>query len=183
MYRLLDTAVSYEGSQRLRAWLTAPVPSPDQIVQRQQLVRELAPLSLFRDKLIMNATIAAGTRKTWEANQLLSWLERHAPETSLRQVETYGLVASVLLWVQGRDPEENRKFFERALRLHRERGDRRGEAWALDYIGLSFRYVGDYGRARRFLEQGLGIFGEIGDWGSERHARFHLAWLYIIQGG
>ncbi|UCC64869.1 MAG: hypothetical protein JSV36_07460 [Anaerolineae bacterium] len=82
--RLLDTAVSYEGSQRLRAWLTAPVPDAQGIVQRQQLVRELAPLSLFRDKLILNATMAAGTKRTWEANQLVRWLKRQAPEASLR---------------------------------------------------------------------------------------------------
>lgn len=84
LHQLLDTAVSYEGSQRLKTWLTAPIPNAEQIVQRQGLVRELTPLCLFRDKLILNATIAAGTSKTWEANQLLRWLERHAPETSLR---------------------------------------------------------------------------------------------------
>ena len=84
LYRLVDTAVSYEGSQRLRAWLTTPVPELGQIVQRQRLVRELTPLHLFRDKLILNATVAAGTKKTWSANQLTAWLQRHAPEASLR---------------------------------------------------------------------------------------------------
>jgi hypothetical protein len=85
LYRLLDTAVSYEGSQRLRAWLTTPIPDPQRIAPRQNLVRELIPLSLFREKLILNATMASGTQKTWEANQLTRWLERHAPEkTSLR---------------------------------------------------------------------------------------------------
>jgi hypothetical protein len=84
LYRLLDTAVSYEGSQRLRAWLTAPVPDPEEIKRRQHLVRELVPLSLFREKLTLNATVAAGTQKTWEASQLVAWLERHVPGQSLR---------------------------------------------------------------------------------------------------
>jgi hypothetical protein len=75
LHHLLDTAVSYEGSQRLRAWLTAPIPDPDLAVQRQQVVRELAPLHLFRDKMALNAMEAAGARKTWKANQLMEWLQ------------------------------------------------------------------------------------------------------------
>ncbi len=82
LYRLVDVAVSYEGSRRLRSWLTTPVPDPQQIVARQRLVRELAPLSLFREKLMLNATLAAGTSKSWEANQLTRWLQGHAPGTS-----------------------------------------------------------------------------------------------------
>jgi hypothetical protein len=75
LHHLLDTAVSYEGSQRLRAWLTSPAPDPQLAVRRQQVVRELAPLHLFRDKLALNAIEAAGARRTWKANQLVEWLE------------------------------------------------------------------------------------------------------------
>jgi hypothetical protein len=82
---LLDVAVSYEGSQRLRDWLTAPVPTLQQIDRRQHLVRELAPLHLFRDKLAVNATMAVGAKRTWKANQLLQWLDRSMPEASLRR--------------------------------------------------------------------------------------------------
>jgi hypothetical protein len=82
LYQLVDTAVSYEGSQRLRAWLTTPIPEPEQVTRRQRLVRELVPMCLFREKLILNASLAAGTRKTWEANQLVGWLERHGPGRS-----------------------------------------------------------------------------------------------------
>jgi hypothetical protein len=69
LHHLLDTAVSYEGSQRLRAWLTAPVPGPALARQRQRVVRDLAPLHLFRDRLALNAMEAAGARRTWKANQ------------------------------------------------------------------------------------------------------------------
>ncbi len=75
LHHLLDTAVSYEGSQRLRAWLTAPVPDPQIALQRQQVVRELAPLHLFRDRMALNAMDAAGARRTWKANQLAEWLQ------------------------------------------------------------------------------------------------------------
>ena len=84
LHRLLDTAVSYEGSLRLRDWLAAPVPDLAQIARRQQLVRELAPLSLFRDKLSLNAMAAVRARKTWEAGNLITWLDESAPHASLR---------------------------------------------------------------------------------------------------
>lgn len=85
VHHLLDVAVSYEGSQRLRNWLTAPIPDSEKIIRRQHLVRELAPLHLFRDKLALNATLAAGAKRTWKANQLVEWLERSAPEAPLRR--------------------------------------------------------------------------------------------------
>jgi hypothetical protein len=84
VHQLLDTAVSFEGSRRLKEWLTETAPDPDGAAQHQQLVRELVPLAHFRDKLALNATVAAGTSKTWEARQLLDWLQDHAPAASLR---------------------------------------------------------------------------------------------------
>ncbi len=84
IHRVLDTAVSSEGSQRLRDWLTNPTPDPGRTVQRQRLVRELKPMSLFRSKLAVNAMMAAGTSRTWETNQLLRWLERHGTRPSQR---------------------------------------------------------------------------------------------------
>ena len=84
LHRLLDTAVSYEGSQRLRAWLTETAPDQQQTAERQQRVRELAPLHLFRSRLALNATAAAGANKAWRASQLVEWLEQRAPEARLR---------------------------------------------------------------------------------------------------
>jgi hypothetical protein len=85
VHRLLDTAVSYEGSQRLRAWLTETIPDQAQILHRQQLVRELKPLHLFRDKLVLNAAVTAGARKTWKADQLTGWLQHQEPGSWLRR--------------------------------------------------------------------------------------------------
>ncbi|MGD9144923.1 MAG: hypothetical protein PVI80_05125 [Anaerolineae bacterium] len=85
LHRLLDTAVSYEGSQRLRDWLAAPVPDLPQVTRRQETVRELAPRYLFRDKLALNAALAAGAQRTWKANQLIAWLEQGDDADSLRR--------------------------------------------------------------------------------------------------
>jgi ABC-type multidrug transport system fused ATPase/permease subunit len=84
LHHLLDTAVSIEGSQLLKAWLTNPDPDLHEIARRQQLVRELIPLFLFRHKLIHNTMISAGARKMWDARRLLHWLEQTPPAGALR---------------------------------------------------------------------------------------------------
>jgi hypothetical protein len=84
LLQLLDTAVSLQGSTRLRSWLAAPLPNPQSALQRQQLVRELAPRSLFRDRLTMNATLAVRAGKTSQAENLVHWLDAHTPRSPLR---------------------------------------------------------------------------------------------------
>lgn len=84
LHRLLDTAVSAQGGQLLREWLTTPVPDFEQIARRQRLVRELIPLSLWRGKLVLNGTLAAGSRKMWDTQRLLAWLEHPGPVSWLR---------------------------------------------------------------------------------------------------
>jgi hypothetical protein len=85
LHRLLDIAVSYEGSQHLKNWLTSPLPEPQRTARRQQVVRELAPRHLFRGRLALNGMMAAGAKRTWRASTLMEWLEGHAPEASLRR--------------------------------------------------------------------------------------------------
>jgi hypothetical protein len=84
LHGLLDTAVSYEGSQRLWELLRAPIPNLEWMRWRQQLVRELVPMHLFRDRLAVNAALGAGATRTWKASQLVDWLERHGAAASLR---------------------------------------------------------------------------------------------------
>ncbi len=84
LHRLMDVAVSHEGSHLLREWLTTSAPGMHEVTRRRQLVRELIPLSLFRDKLILNAALASGTRKMWDAHRLTTWLEQYTDAPSLR---------------------------------------------------------------------------------------------------
>jgi hypothetical protein len=60
-------------------------PEPQESQRRQRLVRELVPLSLFRDKLALNATVASGADQIWEAQNLLEWLQQNATGHSLRR--------------------------------------------------------------------------------------------------
>ena len=83
LHHLIDTTVSIEGSRLLANWLTTPRPKLSEIIRRQNLVRELTPLFRFRNRLALNATAAAGTRKIWDARRLLLWLEQDSPEQAL----------------------------------------------------------------------------------------------------
>jgi hypothetical protein len=75
LHHLLNTAVSREGSQRLHDWLLATTPDLHLLRQRQTLVNELAPLTLFRDKLLMNSLLASKrSSEQLEGKRLLHWL-------------------------------------------------------------------------------------------------------------
>ena len=76
IHQLLNVAVSHEASQRLLAWLLTTVPAPAQITQRQALVKEMTPLTTFRDKLTLYGWLASGDTGQIEALSLVSWFTR-----------------------------------------------------------------------------------------------------------
>lgn len=97
LHRLLNVAVSREGSQRLRNWLLNPLPDLDTIRTRQALVRELTPLSLFRDKLTLQAMLAArSVAEQLEGKLLLHWLNQQNPATRLPALLAGATALSVL---------------------------------------------------------------------------------------
>ncbi|PJF38738.1 MAG: hypothetical protein CUN54_10195, partial [Phototrophicales bacterium] len=57
LHRLINTATSHGGIQRLWQWLTALRIDVNTIHKRQAIVHELIPLMTFRDKLTMRTTI------------------------------------------------------------------------------------------------------------------------------
>jgi len=92
IHQLLNTAISREGSQLLRDWLLNMTPDLATIRKRQDLVRELTPLTLFRDKLILKSLLASSrVTKELEGKRLLGWLNAQSPVSSARQVR-------LLLW-------------------------------------------------------------------------------------
>jgi hypothetical protein len=87
LHQLLDTAVTREGSQRLLAWLTATAVAPAEIAERQARVKELAPLTRFRDKLSLQASLTPATSAgKWPGQQILDWLEGHPAIPSLGRI-------------------------------------------------------------------------------------------------
>jgi hypothetical protein len=91
LHRLLDSAITKEGSRRLKSWLLDNRPDPLIIAQRQSLVRELEGLSIFRDKLQLNAAIAGrdsrrqrSLTEQWDSKTLVAWIEHTVTKDSLR---------------------------------------------------------------------------------------------------
>jgi ABC-type multidrug transport system fused ATPase/permease subunit len=93
LHRLLDSAVTSEGSERLKSWLLEVRPNLPLIEHRQRLVRELKNHSLFRDKLQLLSAVArihtAGPAQPrsrashWNSRILVEWIERTTPPSSL----------------------------------------------------------------------------------------------------
>ncbi len=82
--QLLDTTMSRGGSERLRSWLLYPNVEPDHIRARQDIVRELIPLAMFRDRLALHgSSVTRRVGQCWEGEELLAWLERESGAASL----------------------------------------------------------------------------------------------------
>jgi hypothetical protein len=89
LHRLLDCAVTKEGSDRLRSWLLSARPDAELIKRRQSLVRELKDHYVFRDKLQLLSAVARSNtgRRTapnhWNSKILVDWLARDQRTDSL----------------------------------------------------------------------------------------------------
>ncbi len=114
LHRLIDCAVTSEGSERLRSWLLSSRPDARLIEHRQQLVQELKDHSLFRDKLQLLSAVAristAGPGRSrsgsihWNSKVLVDWIERSGPKASLLPTVVFLAIlsamnlASIALW-------------------------------------------------------------------------------------
>jgi len=95
LLRLLDCAVTTEGSNNLRSWLLNVHPDATTIEHRQKVVRELKDQSLFRDKLQLLSAVArlstgpfqsTDTSTRWNSRVLVDWIERSDPKGSLIRI-------------------------------------------------------------------------------------------------
>jgi len=100
IHRLLDCAVTKEGSERLKSWLLSPRPDAELIRRRQALVRELKAHYVFRDKLQLLSAVArlnSGRRTSlWNSRILVDWIARDERKESLLPAVVYLCVLSAL---------------------------------------------------------------------------------------
>ena len=98
LHRLVNTAISYEGGQRVCAWLLATTPDMAAIQQRQALVRELAPMTRFRDRLTLKSTLAArGVSGQQTGKRLIEWLQQTPfPVSTLRSTLWLSAILSII---------------------------------------------------------------------------------------
>ncbi len=77
LHHLIDASASKGGAAELRRWLTDPTPTLEDVRRRQDLVRQLVPLGLFRDHLARLSIV--DSRKgaaRWDDRPLRRWLDR-----------------------------------------------------------------------------------------------------------
>ncbi|HKP83808.1 MAG TPA: hypothetical protein VJT69_17465, partial [Pyrinomonadaceae bacterium] len=99
LHRLIDCAVTIEGSERLKSWLLSTRPDADLIKHRQALVRELKGHYVFRDKLQLLSAVArlnTGNRDLWNSKILIDWLARDERKSSLLPTVVYLSILSAL---------------------------------------------------------------------------------------
>jgi len=84
LHHLLDTTISRQGSRRLASWLTTGTPEPPKISARQAVVRELAGLPRFRNRLAL--IFRRLSREPLDGDKLLGWLQTPYPDKGLRQI-------------------------------------------------------------------------------------------------
>jgi MutS domain V len=77
LHHLLDLAITYEGSEHLKNWLLATTPQLEVVHERQKRIQELAPMSRFRDKLLLNFTEVSN--EPLEGKKILNWLRQPPP--------------------------------------------------------------------------------------------------------
>lgn len=109
LHRLLDSAVTKEGSHRLKLWLLNSTPDPLVIAKRQSLVQELKGHSIFRDKLQLLSAVASTDARgqsgelghvfrgnRWDSSVLVDWIAHGVRKDSLLStVRLLGLLAAV----------------------------------------------------------------------------------------
>ena len=102
LHRLLDLAVSQEGSRRLADWLSQDSPDLEQLPLRQKLVRELRSMHRFRDRLLLNLHLVSTQQMKGE--NLLKWLESDVPGGNFSRLLFISIVmvlANLVLFVLG----------------------------------------------------------------------------------
>ncbi|MBN1681365.1 MAG: hypothetical protein JW966_13875 [Anaerolineae bacterium] len=90
MHRLVDNSVSRDSSIRLRDWLTSTEPDLVNTQKRQAAVSELIPLTAFRDKLRLYATVDRKRQvQRWDSRTVFDWLSQTTPTMALSTVSRW----------------------------------------------------------------------------------------------
>ncbi|MCB0064765.1 MAG: hypothetical protein KDE19_21725 [Caldilineaceae bacterium] len=109
LHRLLNTAATRPGSDRLHDWLTVPTPPTIETIQtRQALVCELIPRSLFRDRMTLQGLRLSSedasngstpAQAGWQPDRLLAWLSHHPTTVNLRPWVWVSAALAVINWL------------------------------------------------------------------------------------
>jgi ABC-type multidrug transport system fused ATPase/permease subunit len=85
LLQLLNTAISPGGGQRLQDYLLKTEQSLQDVIKRQEAIKELSSLSGFRSRLVLSSSlVSAGGEDAWDGEKLLNWLSSRGDTKTLR---------------------------------------------------------------------------------------------------
>ncbi|MGE5402226.1 MAG: MutS-related protein [Ignavibacteriales bacterium] len=101
LHLLLDITSSKQGSEMLRKWISDPKLSAEEIIERQNLIKELIPQVRFRERLTLSSMLSSTQAK--DGDKLLLWgLKSSNPESIRPVIILLGLLGFInLLLIAG----------------------------------------------------------------------------------
>ncbi|MCI0496216.1 hypothetical protein L0Z72_14510, partial [candidate division KSB1 bacterium] len=84
LHQLIDISISHEGSQRLASWLLQNKPDFTAIQKRQKIIKELIPLSRFRNKLLLTFRLVSNVQL--DGQRLIKWLRADFPSLKIKKL-------------------------------------------------------------------------------------------------
>ncbi len=97
LHQLLDISVSVEGSELLASWLLDPYPDETIVRERQRLVRELAPMHRFRERLLLGFHLVS--REPLRGNSFIRWLQSAQLPRSIHFALPVSAALASLNWI------------------------------------------------------------------------------------
>ncbi|HKI45361.1 MAG TPA: hypothetical protein VKA08_08540 [Balneolales bacterium] len=97
LLELMDTAIYPGGSKKLTTWFTETEPDLPELEEHRALVRELKPLSYFRDRLQLKAMqVQAKTDpRDWDMATLFEWLKMAKGRSYLKSLILISSLAAI----------------------------------------------------------------------------------------
>jgi len=134
-------------------------------------------LESFESSVYSNLTPA---EKTAEIDRLKRQVEQTDHNNKVLLGSLYGLLGQLLYLSSQFDSAL--LYYEQALAIQQEIGNRQGEGATLNNISQIYQARGDYDTALRYLEQSLGIMQEIGDRQGEGTTLNNISQIYDAKG-
>lgn len=98
LHRLLNTAVTTQGGERLRQWLMAKSPELSWIRQQQARVRALGAMLHFSDRIKVYTRQVLLSEEKWPADEMVAWVNQPTDLQKMRR-KLFVLFGLVLLYV------------------------------------------------------------------------------------
>ena len=97
LLELMDTAIYPGGSEKLTSWFTNTEPNLAELEARRALVKELKPLSYFRDQLQLKARQAQAKTdpRDWDMATLFEWLQMAKARSYIKSLLLVGSLAAI----------------------------------------------------------------------------------------